>query len=54
MSALAPERFLDELPTFATGTITPGAGGAAAKTIILVLLSAGAVATILRKRDLAT
>jgi ABC-2 type transport system permease protein len=54
MSALAPERFLNELPTFATGTISPGAGGAAAKAIILVLLSAGAVATILRKRDLAT
>jgi ABC-2 type transport system permease protein len=54
MSALAPERFLNELPTFATGTITPGAGGATAKAIVLIIASGAAVATILRRRDLAT
>lgn len=54
MSALAPEDFFNELPQFATGSITPGAGGAVAKAIVLVLLSAGAVAMILRRRDLAT
>lgn len=54
MSALAPDRFLDELPSFATGTIAPGAGGAVAKAIVLVLASGAAVATILRRRDLAT
>lgn len=54
MSALAPERFLNELPQFATGSLSPGAGGAATKAIVLVLVSAGAVAAILQRRDLAS
>ena len=53
MSGLAPDRFVDELPQFATGSLSPGAGGAAAKVVVLILLSAGAVASILRRRDLA-
>lgn len=54
MSALAPADFLRELPTFATGSLSPGAGGAAAKAIVLVIVSAASVALILRRRDLAT
>ena len=54
MAGLAPERFFSELPDFAVGSLTPGAGGAAAKAIVLMLLSAAAVTWILLKRDLAT
>lgn len=53
MTGLAPERFLRELPTFATGSITPGAGGAIMKALVLTALSAGFIALILRSRDLA-
>jgi ABC-2 type transport system permease protein len=53
MSALAPERFVNDLPTFATGSIAPGAGGAVVKALALTLLSAGLIAAILRKSDLA-
>ncbi len=54
MAGLAPARFANELPSFAIGSLTPGAGGAAAKAIVLVALSAWAVGRILRRRDLAT
>jgi ABC-2 type transport system permease protein len=54
MTALAPQRFVDELPGFAMGSLTPGAGGAIAKALVLTVLSAAAVSFILRRRDLAT
>lgn len=54
MAGLAPDRFLNDLPTFAIGSIAPGAGGAAAKAVVLIVLSAAVVATILQRRDLAT
>ena len=53
MSALAPDRFVNDLPTFATGSITPGAGGAVLKALVLIALSAGLITLILRRRDLA-
>jgi len=53
MAGLAPDRFLEDLPDFAIGTITPGAGGAVIKAIVLIALSAAAVAAILQRRDLA-
>ncbi|MCP4968343.1 MAG: ABC transporter permease subunit [bacterium] len=53
MAGMAPDQFLRELPEFAIGSITPGAGGAAAKALVLLLLSATAVGSILRRRDLA-
>ncbi|MEA2001171.1 MAG: ABC transporter permease [Actinomycetota bacterium] len=53
MAGLAPDRFLEELPSFAIGSITPGAGGALTKAIVLIALSAAAVASILQRRDLA-
>jgi hypothetical protein len=53
MAGLAPDRFLEDLPSFAIGSITPGAGGAALKAMVLIALSAAAVATILQRRDLA-
>ena len=53
MAGLAPGRFFAELPDFAVGSLTPGAGGAAAKAIVLMLLSTSAVTWILLKRDLA-
>jgi ABC-2 type transport system permease protein len=52
-TGLAPERFVDELPTFATGSITPGAGGAALKALVLFAISVGFISVFLRNRDLA-
>jgi ABC-2 type transport system permease protein len=52
-TGLAPERFLTELPTFATGSLTPGAGGAVLKALVLTVVSAAMIALILRNRDLA-
>lgn len=54
MAGLAPERFYLELPDFATGSLTPGAGGAVAKALVLMALSSAAVTWILMRRDLAT
>ena len=54
MAGLAPDRFLDELPGFAIGSLTPGAGGAVVKAIVLTVLAAAAVAATLQRRDLAT
>jgi ABC-2 type transport system permease protein len=54
MAGLAPDRFFNELPQFAIGSLSPGVGGAATKATALVLLSAAAVASIIRRRDLAT
>ena len=54
MAGLAPERFVIELPDFAMGSLTPGAGGAAAKAVVLMILSSVAVSWILLRRDLAT
>lgn len=53
-AGLAPDRFFEELPDFAVGSLTPGAGGAIAKAIVLMMLSTAAVTWILFKRDLAT
>ena len=53
MAGMAPDQFLRDLPEFAIGSITPGVGGAAAKTGVLLIVSAAAVASILRRRDLA-
>jgi ABC-2 type transport system permease protein len=54
MAGLAPERFVVDLPDFAIGSLAPGAGGAAAKAIVLMILSSAAVSWILLRRDLAT
>lgn len=55
VAGLAPADFFELVPTdFALGSLSPGAGGAVAKTIALMALSAGFVAWILRRRDLAT
>lgn len=54
MAGMAPDRFLMELPQFAIGSLAPGAGGATTKAVLLILVSAGAVAMIMRRRDLAT
>lgn len=54
MAGLAPRKFLLELPEFAIGSIVPGAGGAVLKAMVMTVLSAAAVAWILRQRDLAT
>jgi ABC-2 type transport system permease protein len=53
MAGMAPDQFLEELPDFAIGSLTPGAGGAAIKAVLLLVLSATAVGSILRRRDLA-
>jgi ABC-2 type transport system permease protein len=53
MAALAPSEFLAQLPQFAIGDLAAGAGGAAVKALILIALSSLAVASILRRRDLA-
>lgn len=53
MAGMAPDQFLRELPDFAIGSLTPGAGGAAIKAGLLLVLSATAVGSILRRRDLA-
>ncbi len=52
---LAPSDFFELVPAdFALGSLSPGAGGALVKTLMLMALSAGFVASILRRRDLAT
>jgi ABC-2 type transport system permease protein len=53
MAGLAPDRFLEELPAFALGSLAPGAGGAAAKALVLMALSIAAITAILLRRDLA-
>jgi hypothetical protein len=54
IAGLAPDRFLEELPQFAIGSNTPGAGGAAVKAVVMLVFSAAVVASILQRRDLAT
>jgi ABC-2 type transport system permease protein len=55
MAGLAPRDFFELVPAdFALGSLSPGAGGAAMKVVVLVALSAGFMAMILRRRDLAT
>lgn len=55
MAGLAPNDFFLLVPSdFALGSLSPGAGGALMKAVILMTLSAGFVAYILRRRDLAT
>ena len=55
MAGLAPRDFFELVPAdFALGSLSPGAGGAVAKTLVLMALSAGLMSTILRRRDLAT
>ena len=54
MAGLAPDRFLAELPQFAIGSLEPGAGGATVKAVLLIVISASAVAAIMQRRDLAT
>lgn len=53
MAALAPSEFLTQLPQFAIGDLQVGAGGAALKALFLIAISSLAVASILRRRDLA-
>ena len=53
MAGLAPARFVQELPSFAIGSLTPGAGGALAKGLVLMALSIAALTAILLRRDLA-
>jgi hypothetical protein len=54
MAGLAPARLAQELPSFALGSLTPGAGGAIAKALVLMALSIAALTTILLRRDLAS
>ena len=54
IAGMAPDQFLRDLPQFAIGSITPGAGGAVVKALVLIVLASAAVATILQRRDLAT
>lgn len=55
MAGLAPSDFFELVPAdFALGSLSPGAGGAAMKAAVLIVLSATAVAVIMRRRDLAT
>lgn len=55
MAGLAPRDFFELVPAdFALGSLSPGAGGAAVKVLVLMVLSAGFMAMILRRRDLAT
>ena len=55
MAGLAPSDFFELVPAdFALGSLSPGAGGAAVKAVILMALSAGFMASILQRRDLAT
>ncbi len=54
MAGMAPDRFLVELPQFAIGSLTAGAGGAIVKATVLIIVAAAAVAAILQRRDLAT
>jgi ABC-type transport system involved in multi-copper enzyme maturation permease subunit len=55
MAGLAPSDFFELVPAdFALGSLSPGAGGALVKTVVLMALSAGFMAWILRRRDLAT
>lgn len=54
MAGLAPTRFILELPDFAIGSITPGAGGAIAKALVLMALSVAVLMAILLRRDLAS
>lgn len=55
MAGLAPSDFFELVPTdFALGSLSPGAGGAVVKVAVLMVLSAGFMAMILRRRDLAT
>lgn len=55
MAGLAPSDFFELVPAdFALGSLTPGAGGAVAKAILLMGLSATLMAWILHRRDLAT
>ena len=55
MAGLAPSDFFELVPAdFALGSLTPGAGGAVAKAIVLMGLSATLMAWILHRRDLAT
>ena len=55
MAGLAPDDFFDLVPAdFALGSLTPGAGGAVGKALLLIAVSAAFVAAVLRRRDLAT
>lgn len=55
IAGLAPTDFFELVPAdFALGSLSPGAGGAAAKTLVLMAISAAFLASILRRRDLAT
>ncbi len=54
MAGLAPDRLLLELPSFAIGSLTPGAGGAIAKALVLLALSIAVLTAILLRRDLAS
>lgn len=54
MAGLAPTRFVLELPSFAIGSLTPGAGGAIAKSLVLMALSIAVLTAILLRRDLAS
>ena len=53
MAGLAPPRFVLELPSFAIGSLAPGAGGAIIKALALMALSIAALTAILLRRDLA-
>jgi ABC-2 type transport system permease protein len=55
MAGLAPSDFFELVPAdFALGSLSPGAGGAFVKAAALMVLSAGFMSMILRRRDLAT
>lgn len=54
-AGLAPDDFVELVPAdFALGSLSPGAGGALAKAIVLMAVSAAFMSWILRRRDLAT
>lgn len=54
-AGLAPTDFFELVPTdFALGSLSPGAGGALVKVLVLMALSSAFMAYILRRRDLAT
>ena len=54
-AALAPVEFQELIPAdFVLGSLTPGAGGAIAKVVVLAAIAAAFMAYVLRRRDLAT